>query len=216
MPVLANMLQPLVDFFEGILKFFHDTIGLGWGWAIVFLTLLVRAILLPVTYKSSKSMIRLQQLAPEMKSLQTKYKQDPQRLQQETMKFYKANQVNPFASCLPMVAQLPVFLSLYYMLRVDLRHDICPDVNALGTPHTVPCGETPESSFLFVPDITGRATGVVLVTLIILYVGSQLVSTLLMSATADRNQRLIFLALPFFFIAVIWRFPDCLLIFWIP
>jgi YidC/Oxa1 family membrane protein insertase len=212
--VLGNILQPLIDFFHWFLEKFHEA-GLSWGWSIIALTILVRAVLLPVTYKSSKSMIRLQQLAPEMKSLQTKYKQDPQRLQQETMKFYKANQVNPFASCLPMVAQLPVFLSLYYMLRVDLRHDICPATNPLGTPHPVPCGETPESSFLFVPDLTGRATGVVLVTLIILYVGSQLVSTLLMSATADRNQRLIFLALPFFFIAVIWRFPAGLLIYWI-
>ena len=214
-PVFANILQPLVDFFEGILKFFHDTIGLGWGTSIVFLTLLVRAILLPVTYKSSKSMIRLQQLAPQMKAIQTKYKDDPQRQQQETMKFYRENQVNPFASCLPMVAQLPVFLSLYYMLRTDLRHDICPDVNPVGTAHPVPCGESPESSFLFIPDLTNRATGIVLVVLIVLYVGTQLVSTLLMSATADRNQRLIFLALPFFFVAVIWRFPAGLLVYWI-
>ena len=126
-PVLGNILQPLIDFFEGILKFFHDTVGLGWGTSIVALTVLVRAILLPVTYKSSKSMIRLQQLAPEMKALQTKYKQDPQRLQQETMKFYKENSVNPFASCLPMIAQLPVFLALFYMLQADLRRDICPE-----------------------------------------------------------------------------------------
>jgi YidC/Oxa1 family membrane protein insertase len=214
-PVLANILQPLVDFFEGILKFFHDTIGLGWGWSIVFLTLLVRAILLPVTYKSSKSMIRLQQLAPEMKAMQKKYKEDPQRLQQETMKFYRENSVNPFASCLPMVAQLPVFLSLYYMLRVDLRHDICPLINPVKGVNPLPCGETPESSFFFIPDLTDKATGWVLVVLIILYVGSQLVSTLLMSATADKNQRMIFLALPFLFVAFIWRFPAGLLVYWI-
>ena len=134
-------------------------------------------------------MIRLQQLAPQMKSLQTKYKDDPQRMQQETMKFYRENQVNPFASCLPMVAQLPVFLSLYYMLRVDLRYDICPAINPPGSPNPQPCGETPESSFLFIPDLTNKATGAVLVALIVLYVGSQLVSTLLMSATADKNQR---------------------------
>ena len=119
-----------------ILLFFHDDVGLGWGWCIVALTLLVRAILLPVTYKSSKSMIRLQQLAPQMKTMQKKYKDDPQRLQQETMKFYRENSVNPFASCLPMVAQLPVFLSLYYMLRVDLRHDICPDINPAAARRT--------------------------------------------------------------------------------
>jgi YidC/Oxa1 family membrane protein insertase len=114
-----------------------------------------------------------------------------------------------------MVAQLPVFLGLYYMLRTDLRHDICPTVNPPGTAHPVPCGETADSSFLFIHDLTGKATGLVLVALIILYVGSQLVSTLLMSATADRNQRLIFLALPFFFVAVIWRFPAGLLVYWI-
>ncbi len=178
----------------------------------------MRAVLLPVTYKSSKSMIRLQQLAPQMKSMQKKYKQDPQRLQQETMKFYRENSVNPFASCLPMVAQLPVFLSLYYMLRVDLRYDICPQINnpeTIGQVATKPCGETPESSFLFIPDLTDKATGWVLVVLIILYVGSQLVSTLLMSATADKNQRMIFLALPFLFVAFIWQFPAGLLVYWI-
>jgi YidC/Oxa1 family membrane protein insertase len=206
--VFANILQPLIDFFHAFLKFFHDTGGLGWGASIVALTILVRAVLLPLTYKSSKGMIRLQQLAPEMKALQTKYKQDPQRLQQETMKFYKENQVNPFASCLPMIAQLPVFLALFYMLQADLRLDICGQ-------SAKPCGETPASSFFFIPDLTDRATGAVLVTLIVLYVGSQLVSTLLMSTTTDRNQRLIFLALPFVFIAFIWQFPAGLLLYWI-
>jgi YidC/Oxa1 family membrane protein insertase len=205
----------LIDFFEAILVFFHDNANLGWGTSIVALTVLVRAILLPVTYKSSKSMIRLQQLAPEMKALQTKYKEDPQRLQQETMKFYRENQVNPFSSCLPMIAQLPVFLALFYMLRTDLRYDICPDVNPPGSPNPQPCGETPESSFLFIPDLTDKATGWVLVALIVLYVASQLVSTLLMSATADRNQRMIFLALPFLFVAFIWNFPAGLLVYWI-
>jgi YidC/Oxa1 family membrane protein insertase len=214
-PVLGNILQPLIDFFEYILLFFHDDVGLGWGWCIVALTLLVRAILLPVTYKSSKSMIRLQQLAPQMKTMQKKYKDDPQRLQQETMKFYRENSVNPFASCLPMVAQLPVFLSLYYMLRVDLRHDICPDINPVSGVNPLPCGETDASSFLFIPDLTDKATGAVLVVLIVLYVGSQLVSTLLMSATADKNQRMIFLALPFLFVAFIWQFPAGLLVYWI-
>ncbi len=213
-PVLGNILQPLIDFFHWFLEFFHDSLGLGWGTAIVALTVMVRAVLLPVTYKSSKSMIRLQQLAPEMKALQTKYKQDPQRLQQETMKFYRENQVNPFASCLPMIAQLPVFLALFYMLQADLRYDICPD-KQVGLSDPVPCGETDASSFLFIPDLTDKATGWVLVALIVLYVGSQLVSTLLMSATADKNQRRIFLALPFLFVAFIWNFPAGLLVYWI-
>ena len=113
-----------------------------------------------------------------------------------------------------MVAQLPVFLSLYYMLQADLRRDICPSINPPGQ-KAVPCGHTDASSFLFIPDLTDRATGGVLVALIVLYVGSQLVSTLLMSATADKNQRMIFLALPFLFVAFIWQFPAGLLVYWI-
>jgi YidC/Oxa1 family membrane protein insertase len=131
------------------------------------------------------------------------------------MKFYRENKINPFASCLPMVAQLPVFLSLYYMLRTDLRHDICPDVNPPDVAHPVPCGPGPDSGFLFIPDLTDKATGGVLIVLIVLYVGSQLFSTLLMSTTTDRTQRMIFIALPFFFVLFVVQFPAGLLVYWI-
>ena len=77
-------------------------------------------------------MQRLAHLQPEMKKLQERYKGDKERMNQEMMKFYRENKVNPFASCLPMVAQFPVFISLYYMLRTDLRHDICPEINPAG------------------------------------------------------------------------------------
>ena len=108
--------------------FFHDTVGLGWGLSIIALTVTVRAVLVPLTLKQFKSMQAMQRLAPEIKALQEKYKDDKQRLQQEMMKFYQENKVNPFASCLPLVLQLPVFISLFYMLRKDLKVDICPDI----------------------------------------------------------------------------------------
>jgi YidC/Oxa1 family membrane protein insertase len=114
-----------------------------------------------------------------------------------------------------MVAQLPVFLSLFYMLRTDLRHDICPDVNPAGIPNPQPCGASGESSFLFIHDLTDKATGVPLVILIVLYVASQLFSTLLMSTTTDRTQRMIFIALPFLFVTFVFRFPAGLLVYWI-
>jgi YidC/Oxa1 family membrane protein insertase len=213
--VFANVFQPLIDFFEGILKFFHDNVGLGWGGSIIALTLIVRSALLPLTLKQFKSMQAMARLQPEIKKLQDKYKNDKERLNQEMMRFYRENKVNPFASCLPMVAQLPVFLSLYYMLRVDLRHDICPDINPVGTPNPQPCGDGGEAQFLFIPDLTNRAYGYVLVILIVLYVGSQLASTLLMSTTTDRTQRMIFIALPFFFVLFVWQFPAGLLVYWI-
>jgi YidC/Oxa1 family membrane protein insertase len=131
------------------------------------------------------------------------------------MRFYRENKVNPFASCLPMVAQLPVFLSLFYMLRTDLRHDICPAINPAGTPNPQPCGSTPESQFFFIPDLTDKATGGVLVVLIVLYVSSQLLSSILMPATVDKTQRMIFMALPFIFVPFIIQFPAGLIVYWI-
>jgi YidC/Oxa1 family membrane protein insertase len=213
--VFANVFQPLIDFFEAILVFFHDDVGLGWGWAIIAMTLIVRLALLPLTLKQFKSMQSMVRLQPEIKKLQEKYKNDKERLNQEMMRFYRENKVNPFASCLPLVAQLPVFLALFYMLRTDLRHDICPTVNPPERSNPVPCGDGGDAQFLFIPDLTNRAYGWVLVTLIVLYVGSQLLSTLLMSTTTDRTQRMIFLALPFFFVLFVWQFPAGLLVYWI-
>jgi YidC/Oxa1 family membrane protein insertase len=215
MPISANVLQPLIDFFEGILKFFHDTAGLGWGFSIIALTLVVRAALVPLTLKQFRSMQALARLQPEIKKLQQKYGDDKQRLNQEMMRFYQENKVNPFSSCLPIVAQLPVFFSLFYMLRKDLRHDICPQINPPDIPNPKPCGASEAAHFLGIPDITDKASGTVLVVLLVLYVGSQLLSSLLMPSTVDRNQRMIFLALPFIFIPFIIGFPAGLLVYWI-
>jgi YidC/Oxa1 family membrane protein insertase len=131
------------------------------------------------------------------------------------MKFYQENKINPFGSCLPLAAQLPVFISLYYMLRTSLRHDICPQLQpAHGT---VPCGPHGGAGFLFIPDLTNHATGAVLVVLLVLYVGTQLASSLLMtnSATMDKNQRYLMLAMPVFFVIFVIRFPAGVLVYWI-
>ena len=219
---LANIFQPLIDVFESVLKFFHNSLGLEWGWAIVLLTVCVRAVLLPLTIKQFGSMQKMQRLAPQMKEIQAKYKQDKERQQQEMMKFYKENGVNPLASCLPLAAQLPVFISLYYMLRTSLRVDICPQIQeahnhgVLSTAHTVPCGPGHGASFLFIPDLTNKASGAVLVVLIILYVGTQLASSLLMATpTMDPTQRKIMLALPLVFVLFVIRFPAGVMVYWI-
>jgi len=151
----------------------------------------------------------MQRLAPEMKALQAKYKDDKQKQQQELMALYKEHSVNPFGSCLPLVAQLPVFLSLFYMLRHDLRIDICGQAAKA-------CGEVGQPErFLFVPDITDKATGAVLVVLLVLYIGSQLLSSVFMSASVDRNQRLLMMGLPFLFTPFIVGFPAGLIVYWI-
>jgi YidC/Oxa1 family membrane protein insertase len=208
------IIQPLIDFFHAILVAIHDVVG-SWGWSIIILTILVRACLLPLTFKQFHSMQRLAHLQPEMKKLQERFKGDKERMNQEMMKFYRENKVNPFASCLPMVAQFPVFISLYYMLRVDLRYDICPDINPVTSNSPQPCGSTDASQFLLIDDLTSKATGTTLIVLIVLYVGSQLFSTLLMSTTTDKTQRMIFLALPFIFVTFVIQFPAGLLVYWI-
>src|SRR5688572_22307784 len=183
--------------------------------SIIAMTVVVRAALLPLTFKQFKSMQALASHAPEMKRLQEKYKHDKERLNQEMMKFYRENKINPFASCLPLLAQLPVFLSLFYMLQADLRRDICPERQPPPPTDPVACGGGGDASFLFIPDLTGEPTGTVLIALLVLYVGSQLVSTLLMSTTTDRTQRMIFMALPFIFVPFLLSFPAGLLVYWI-
>ena len=221
MLLIANIFQPLIDIFESVIKFYNG-IGVPWGWSIVLLTITVRALMVPLTVKQIGSMARMQALQPQMKEIQKKYKEDKQRQQQEMMKFYKENNVNPLGSCLPMVAQLPVFISLYYMLRQQLRVDICPafqrahNHGVLSTAHTVACGAHGQSNFLFIGDITSQATGVTLVILIILYVGSQLGSTLMMqSAAMDKTQRQIMLFMPLIFVLFVIRFPAGVLVYWI-
>jgi len=219
----ANIFQPLIDVFEAVIKFFHNSVGVPWGWSIVLLTVAVRALLIPLTVKQFGSMQRMQQLGPQMKEIQKKYKDDKERQQQEMMRFYKENNVNPLGSCLPLVAQIPVFISLFYMLRTSLRIDICrahqPIIKATGLidkAHLRHCGAGHGAGFLFIPDLTNNATGAVLVVLIVLYVGTQLLSSLMMSSpTMDRNQRMIMLFMPLFFVFFVINFPAGVLVYWI-
>ena len=170
-------------------------------------------------------MQKLQRLTPEVKRIQAKYKEGKQRQQQELMKLYQEHGVNPFASCLPLVAQLPVFISLYYMLRSNLRADICPTIQpgysevlhkVVSHAHTRACGSHGHAGFLFIHDLTSKATGATLIVLITLYVGSQLASQLLMATPQmDKTQRNLMLLLPLFFVIVVIRFPAALLVYWI-
>src|SRR5205814_6349756 len=115
------LLQPLEHLLRHILNGLHS-FGLPWSWAIIGLTVIVRMLLVPLTVRQIHSMQNMQRFAPQMKELQKKYKGDRQRLNEELMKFYKENKINPAASCLPLVAQLPVFFALYLVLRHVSKH----------------------------------------------------------------------------------------------
>jgi YidC/Oxa1 family membrane protein insertase len=206
----ANILQPLIDVANAVLKFFHDSAGLSWGLSIVAITVCTRALLIPLTYKQLKGMRAMQALQPQMKEIQEKFKNDKQRMQQEMMRFYKENKVNPFASCIPLLAQLPVFITLFYTLRHELPDDIC---SGLGLAEG--CDTAGHASFLFVNDLTASAHGAELIALIVLYVGTQLASGFFMSVTADKSQRMMMFILPLVFVPFVINFPAGLIVYWI-
>jgi YidC/Oxa1 family membrane protein insertase len=210
--------QWIVDLLHPVLLFFHDTVGVGWGMSIVLLTVVVRALLAPLTVKQFKSMQAMVRIAPQLKELQGKYKNDKARQQQEVMKFYAEHKVNPFASCLPLIAQMPFFIGLFYLLQSDLKEDICGRAALAAT--KTPCAEimgamTGTEDFLFIPDLTVKATGWVLAVLIVMYITSQLLSSVLTPSTGDRNQRMIMYGLPFIFVLFVINFPTGLIVYWI-
>jgi YidC/Oxa1 family membrane protein insertase len=250
MAIFANVIEdafgPLITLFEEILVFIHNDIlpaGVSWGWAIIGLTIVVRLVLFPLFVRQMKSIVALQRHMPEMKAIQEKYKDDKQKQSEELMKFYRENNINPFASCLPLVLQLPVLISLFYMLRTDLKKHICGEqlvshynqlplhvragYHALHVTSTAKLPSkylantscemvAPHSAkFLFIPDLTAKATGWVLVVLLAAYVLTMVGSSLLSTATADRNQRLMAIFLPLVFTFIIIGFPTGLIVYWI-
>jgi YidC/Oxa1 family membrane protein insertase len=181
-----------------VLNWFHSNLGLTWAWSIVATTIVVRVLLVPLTIRQIHSMQSLQKHAPQMKEIQKKYKHDRQKQNEELMKFYRENSINPAASCLPMLLQLPVFIALYYSLR-----------------HFAFKGGT--LAFLhFIPSIKDGTTdhwgGYVL---LVVYVASQMASSYFMMTTTDKTQRVLFMLMPVVFVVFISRFPAGLVLYWV-
>jgi YidC/Oxa1 family membrane protein insertase len=179
----------------------HDVIH-SWSWSIVALTIIVRILLVPLTVRQIHSMQNLQAHAPEMKALQQKYKHDRKRQNEELMKFYRDNNINPAASCLPLIAQIPVFISLFYVLK-DFEKEILPQHGAAGL------------QWLGLVDITDDTKTGWGPLLLVIYVLSQLTSSYLMSQQMQKAQRILLLVLPVAFIPFILNFPSGLMIYWL-
>lgn len=126
------------------LNLFHGVVR-NYGIAIILLTVLIRVLFWPLTHKSTESMKRMQEVQPQIKALQEKHKKDPQRAQQEVMKFYKENKVNPMGGCLPMFVQIPVFIALFTVLRnaIELRYSGFLWVADLSQPENLFAGQVP-------------------------------------------------------------------------
>jgi YidC/Oxa1 family membrane protein insertase len=198
-----NVLQPLIDACEAVLRFWHDLLGNfdgSWGWSIILLTFTVRIVILPLTFKGVKSMQRLQTLQPEIKKIQERYKDDRQRMNQEIMAFYQREKVNPLGSCMPLLLQIPFFISLFYLLRSDSFEADIADNAGFGP----------------IESLAEKVTDPVLLgVLIVLYVGTQLAASAVTAISADPMQRRIMFALPFVFVIFIINFEAGLIVYWI-
>ena len=198
--IVFSPLTPIEDLLRHALDWLHSSVGLPWAWAVVALTVLVRIALVPLAVRQIHSMQAMQAHMPEMKSIQQKYKADKKRQQEELMKFYRENKINPAASCLPLVAQIPVFFALYFVLKNFSKH---PPSGSLSWLHIV-------------PNITDHASahwsGYLM---LVIYAASQISSTYFMSATMDKAQRYLMMVLPVFFITFLLRFPMGLVLYWV-
>lgn len=108
--------QIIKDIIFDALQYLHGITG-DYGFAIVLLTVSMRALMVPLTAKQTRSTYELQRIQPKIKELQKKYKKDKEKLQEETLKFYQENKVNPFGGCLPVLLQMPIFLALFQVLQ---------------------------------------------------------------------------------------------------
>jgi YidC/Oxa1 family membrane protein insertase len=202
---VASVLQPLEDGAEAILQFFHDDVGLAWGTSIIALTIVIRALLIPLTYKQIKGMRALQALQPQLKEIQEKYKNDRQRMQQEVMRFYQQNKINPLASCLPLLLQIPVFFALFQLLQGDSFER---DVEQSGG-----------AGWLFIESVIQKPEGAETIVLMLLFAGSMALSTIVTmrsSPTAAGNQQYLLIG-AFTLIGVFFvpAFPAGLSLYWI-
>jgi len=217
--ILGGILSPLENVLTEALIWLHETVGLTWAWSIVALTVIVRVLLVPVAVRQIHSMQSLQIHAPEMKAIQQRYKADRQKQSEELMKFYKENKINPYASCLPIVFQIPIFIGLFFVLRDFKKEIFCTRGDFC---------ETANDKLAVLPDFVSQLEWLSLVNiteptidswgpvLIAIYVASQLTSTYLMSTSMQsKAQRYMIMFLPIVFLPFILQFPSGLMIYWL-
>jgi YidC/Oxa1 family membrane protein insertase len=220
--VTLAILGPIENVLTDVLIWFHDTVGLSWAWSIVALTVAVRMLLVPLAIRQIHSMQSLQMHAPEMKAIQQRYKNDRQKQSEELMKFYRENKINPYASCLPIVFQIPIFIALFFVLRDFEEEVFCDPVRGAekcetvgGDLHVLPSfvGELEWLNIVNITENTVEGWGPLL---LVIYVASQLTSTWLMSTQMQSAaQRWLIMLLPIVFIPFILNFPSGLMIYWL-
>lgn len=216
MSQIINLLRPIQSAIEYVVIFLYNHVAANYGIVIILLTIIVRLVLTPLTISQTKSMAKMQKLQPAIQELQKKYKDDKQKLQQETMEFYKQNNVNPLAGCLPLLLQLPVFFALFQALRTPSAII----TNVLGQPF-IPVYmfgnirnilmNIPNTKYDFLwLNLNMRDPFFILA---ILMVATMFISTKM--TTTDPKQRLITYLMPVVFGVISWNLPAGILVYWV-
>lgn len=188
--VLAIIAQPMLS----ALRWYHTWVN-NWGLAIIVLTITVRILLLPLAYKGMKSMKHMSKLSPRMKVLREKYKDNKERLNKEMALLYKRNKVNPVGGCLPLIAQIPIFIALYWALlpAIELRH---------------------QPFFFWIQDLSVADHTLVLPLLmgVSMFIQQRITP---MAVGADPAQQMIMRWLPLVFVMFFLTFPSGLVLYWL-
>ena len=184
-----------------VLNFFNSMIP-NYGVAIILLTVLVRLLFWPLTHKSTIGMRKMQEIQPLMKEIQAKYKDNPQRMQQETMHLYREHKVNPLSSCLPMLVQIPVFIALFNVLRstVELRYAPFLWISDLSEPEALFASWFPFGGLNVLP--------------ILMAATMALQSALTPSSGDKKQQQMMMVMMPVMMLVMFYNFPSALSLYW--
>ncbi|MCL2805004.1 MAG: membrane protein insertase YidC [Treponema sp.] len=210
---IAGILSPLERLLKWLLLLFYGVVQ-NYGVAIILLTLLIKLVFFPLTKKGSEATIRMQALAPKIKELQEKHKGNPQKLQAEMANFYKQEGYNPLAGCLPMLLQLPIFITMYQLFNnhFDLR-------GAGFIPGWIPDLSVPEAIWNFPPGVQVPILGwTALRALPFIYVASQLLYgkvTQMPGQQSNTQMKMMLFLMPIVFFFILYDVPSGLLIYWI-
>ena len=215
-----NLWVAFQQFIFEALMFFQNLVG-NWGLAIILLTIVIRLLLMPLTIRQTKSMYEMQRMQPKIKELQAKYKDDKQKLQEETMKFYQENKINPFGGCLPLILQMPVFIALFRVLGGTAK---APGIMMQHFDQMTPAAREAAVRFYFlIPDIAktpqtvwklqGFPAVLPYVTLVLLFGLSIWLPAALMPG--EKQQKMISLYMGVMFLYFGWISPAGVLLYWV-
>ncbi|MDD3818262.1 MAG: YidC/Oxa1 family membrane protein insertase [Actinomycetota bacterium] len=226
MAQIMEFLRPIQSGLEYIIVFLYNHVVENYGIVIILITIIVRAVLVPLTIGQTKSMAKMQKLQPEINEIQKKYKNDPQKLQQEMMNFYTKNKVNPLSGCFPLLLQMPVFYALFGALRNPSRivTDVIGNFNLSGIANGIKTGmigilkgtefipastPNPNYSFLWL-NLNEKDPYYILVILMVLtmFLSSKI-------SSPDTKQSKIIYMMPLMFGIISIQLPSGFLLYWV-